>query len=1500
MQLTPWDATAGPYRGWRRGRATSSPNRATGNGRDISKPDSGRAVRSGRASKGAAAAPVAASLGDDVDAETRRFQVPCLAWLAAAALAKPSEVLLQAAEPRRSAASASSADDGATCVAAAGDGSLTGTRRDVTDPYAGQEARDFGRAFVSPTLPAQGTESDRGGGGIAPNGGVFAGRAATGASARGQAQTDAGTVDAISGQSGAGFAPIIAESSNAGFGWSQGLPDDVPSALPEQEGSALPVPRMRRLPPVRLEGLQAESVSGHVSVKAESARGERRLEPIAAPAPRPMTSSVGVRGEVGEYGSAADSAASSGAQGRLRPIQRTAAGGGMAETRSDAAASRPMTGLEKRLSRRRQRRSSSRQSRTAVGGAASERGADASDSVGLAASHRGGVRGGATAMGAAAVASCNRSSNGLHCSVPQWVLLRLQRLRGVFRRQVCHVWRALAEQGVDLDAERAGRVGDGRVMGPGLWSGSGCSRAVRSLLAELSAIGTPESIASPPFASEGLTHFVALPDLLPPPAPPKSAASSAASSRAASRRGSAAELDFSALTGASDRIPGGGIAMAVTEVPIPKPPAAYPLRARWQQPLHRDAGGRDLPPAEPRNEAGGLKLSDSPAGAMAVAGAGAGAGASGAGADGAGANGACSDGAGDTAAGGDSDVGLGPGGWRVCAESLQGPAGCPLTWSGLQRRFGGGMGWSIVRDSLPAAAAMVSRARAVAAEVTEDRYADGATDAAAAAAAADAEISAVPGIRAIQVLVDRLETRIRAATWASDPRLRLPERRPAVPGMPVAADAVDQLAALRTLDTGYAVDSPAHAPAAAAPSPSPSHSPAPAPAPALAAAGGRDPSAGPAPGGRTAEQSAEDERSPQSRSVLGPWRALRRLWLRGAALTSLDAHFVALLALQHGPQGTRNSVALQEADVAVTGSAKRLADATNSALTPPCGRADVAGETAAAAADGAPGSAGSDRRSQPQPPLRPAVPCCEELDLGCAHRLGGSTAKLLCPTVFALSRGLRSVDVSYCPLRDEGLKWLCSALHGSVSLTRLRMAGCGLGPQSASSIVSLATSCPALQALALPFNALRAPGLATLAQLIGGRRESGALNGSRSSRRSRIRSSRHAPRRLPTPGQPAAAAAAATHVSGGDAHRGVDRGTGRWASSGSATSTSRPPASPIDVHGRGEHAAPTDGLAAEPHPNLVEWDLRSTSLGPAGGAVLAAAIVSRGRATSKHGSRVLPLRALNVADNHLTPPVAAGIASSLRRAFGWRTAATLACVVPSFPSGLESLFSERLLGESAIVGGFASLSESSFLMQGSAGHARATRLLALQRSRAQKHDELMSHDGRDAASRLGHRRADGAAASEAKRTDDDGGAEFDVALRAWNGRSSVAASRRPSLVSLESDLAFDQSTAGESGGGRDGKNAPHPEGGFTGRSGEWFEGEEAERSVGLLEGFASVEVPPDGDEALPAPDWIRARFPAQHRGSDAAGARVLLDGPEGRARLLLVAGGSDEGQNDGE
>ncbi|KAA0169411.1 hypothetical protein FNF27_06959 [Cafeteria roenbergensis] len=176
----------------------------------------------------------------------------------------------------------------------------------------------------------------------------------------------------------------------------------------------------------------------------------------------------------------------------------------------------------------------------------------------------------------------------------------------------------------------------------------------------------------------------------------------------------------------------------------------------------------------------------------------------------------------------------------------------------------------------------------------------------------------------------------------------------------------------------------------------------------------------------------------------------------------------------------------------------------------------------------------------------------------------------------------------------------------------------------------------------------------------------------------------------------------------------------------------------------------------------------------------------------------------------------------------------------------------------------------------------------------------MSHDGRDAASRLGHRRADGAAASEAKRTDDDGGAEFDVALRAWNGRSSVAASRRPSLVSLESDLAFDQSTAGESGGGRDGKNAPHPEGGFTGRSGEWFEGEEAERSVGLLEGFASVEVPPDGDEALPAPDWIRARFPAQHRGSDAAGARVLLDGPEGRARLLLVAGGSDEGQNDGE
>jgi len=722
--------------------------------------------------------------------------------------------------------------------------------------------------------------------------------------------------------------------------------------------------------------------------------------------------------------------------------------------------------------------------------------------------------------------------------------------------------------------------------------------------------------------------------------------------------------------------------------------------------------------------------------------------------------------------------------WRTAAPSTAGSASCDMGWSALQRRFGGGTGWYLVRRCIPAAERIVGRARAARCRVEEG----GASE----EAAEELVEAASPGHRHAEAALSRLRRCVRVATWVTDPSLRLPARVASRSGILGVVDGTDQDEEAARVALATAVPEVGDA------------------APAVRdddATVGRDgggDGGGDGDGGVPAAAAEEDaaEAEEDEDEEIGPWRPLKRLWLRGAPLTPLDVHFLQLCLPQHSPEAAELEEAASRAGLgrAALSSSSSLAalswvemgDGHWEGAPQPQPPGDEGKEEDGKRGDG-PGPRGDDPALGAAPAAGPeedaafaaaaasaravfdsvverrsgAAPCCLELDLSSSPRLRPRAIALLTGSLRCLSRGLRSVDLGYCTLGRGGLASLCASLTGSASLRRVTLPGCGLGPWAAPPLVDLAASCPGLEALELPFNALRAPGIGALCRLIGGRAPSGREVFSRGSSRQRSRSGqRGRPGKAPEP-------------------------------------------------------------AAKPHPTLVDWDLRSTSMGAAGGLALVESLRQRARWIEGESRRGGPagaasgVRRLLVADNNITPAAAAALAGALRWGFGWRTSRTMRCVLPDFPQGLDAVWSERLLAESAVLGGFSAMSDPSFMNGGS---------LDLQRS---KHLERLK-----AARR--RRQADDAAA------DVPDGSVAGALSALWDARGSLTArSRRPSLVSLDSAAAME--------------SLPDPRGG--------------------LDAFGSYASVPGSEAAAEAPDWIQARFPVQHAGGGgAAGARVFIAG----------------------
>jgi hypothetical protein len=524
-----------------------------------------------------------------------------------------------------------------------------------------------------------------------------------------------------------------------------------------------------------------------------------------------------------------------------------------------------------------------------------------------------------------------------------------------------------------------------------------------------------------------------------------------------------------------------------------------------------------------------------------------------------------------------------------------------------------------------------------------------------------------------------------------------------------------------------------------------------------------------------------------------------------------------------------------------------------------------------------------------------------ELSITWCPRFRPRTLRLVSDTIASLGRGLRRVDLSFTQLPPKAMLLLASSLRDSRSLTELVLGGCGLGPWAAEPLVSLCRSTPALRRLAVPCNSLRAPGVAMLCELLGGftpssrrafsRRAASRISGSRASSRERSRSrSRGAQKRVTKQAmsRPLTAEQASQHrIADTRLLDAPDAGSGDSALFRAHSRDERRSDAPIVSTRKGASgprsksrgasgprsksrgASASDAASNMPHPTLVFWDLRCTSMGAAGALAVTEALRSRARAVvadaaapsagagAVDGEGVTPpvgcqpVIELNVADNNITGAAAAALAGVLRWGFGWTTAQTIRCVQPDFPSGGDTVWSERLLGESAVVGGHASLRDASFLTAGSPDQLRNKHLINLRRARAMRADAARRAERERSA-----QRRQGAASTPAQgQVQPEGKAGM-----VWDplaGRSlSTLGSRRPSLVSLTSEPedAADWIWSKEA-----------PSGARASARGGGGGGEHSARSAASSAG-------------APPPDWVVARFPEQHEGTRLASTRVLVAG----------------------
>jgi hypothetical protein len=694
------------------------------------------------------------------------------------------------------------------------------------------------------------------------------------------------------------------------------------------------------------------------------------------------------------------------------------------------------------------------------------------------------------------------------------VLLRLQRLRGVFRRQALWALRELAQEGVDQDAAGSYRQGR-RFTDRGVWSGEGCSEKLRALLPELCALGSEDSVSPPPRAHECMEVPALRDEIFLDDAPLAEVRSSLL--RATPKP---------TLRGEPARAPE---SKDTNLLPPPPPPDTLEQAMALL--------GADVLDSKERIEHYQQlsywlrKYASCEASAA----------------------------------------------WLRCRESVVSDWECPMTWSGLQRRFGGGQGWYVARWSVRAA------------------------------------------MRLVKSGLDELYEAVEGGIPVGE---AFPRARARFPGFDIAAQALLDLCRRVSVDASD-------------------------------------------------EESIVAPVPPHPTEGAIPWRPLVRGYLSSSPWTALDMHLWRMLSPQHMAKRAwlqlswERCIASSSEQVEPDGDTDVVEDSDT----------DTDGEVGAEAAHGQSYESLARTLGSTEGVTAsiivgsaPHARCMLELDLSWTPKLGKSTFDLMAKTAWGLARGLRAVDLGYTPLGRDGLAVVCRAMAGSRSLRRLSLPCCKLGAWAGPAVAQLARTCPRLSSLSLSFNALRAPGVAAICELIGG---TDALSIVRPKSRRR---------RSPSPSlrRP-------------------------------STATDAPPRGSFvgSLLGFDVDSSPFLDAVFGPHPRLTALQLRSTSMGAAGCIALGRAIRARVRAQAQQSptvsrlDRIRPLVWLDVADNHITTTGASQLASTLRFYCHWSTSQTVRTVLPDFPDGIDTVWSERLMADSAVVFGHAAMSEPSFMSQAS-------------------------------------------------------------------------------------------------------------------------------------------------------------------------------------------------------